>query len=225
MSRPIFEVIATSVSDAVAAVAGGADRLELVTGMDAGGLTPDVSVFARIRAAVDVPLRVMLRPNAGYAVTDEELLTLCGATRNLRDEGAQEFVIGFLDAEGLPDTAALRTLLAEVPGCRWTFHRALDHSADRAEARRRLATLPGLDAVLTAGSPTGVTEGMDTLRAEAGGEGPRVLAGGGLLPQQVPALRAAGVDAFHVGSGVREGGWDAPVSVPAVKEWRALMDE
>lgn len=224
MSRPIFEVIATSVPDAVAAVAGGADRLELVTGMDAGGLTPDVPVFARIRSAVDVPLRVMLRPNAGFRIGEEELLALCGTARRLLEEGAEEFVTGFLDEDGLPDTAALRTLLAEVPGCRWTFHRALDHAADRVEARRRMAALPGLDAVLTAGSPKGVEDGPSTLRAETGEPGPRVVVGGGLQQEHVPALREAGVDAFHVGSPVRAGGWDSPVSVPAVRAWRSLID-
>nr|MDT0525259.1 copper homeostasis protein CutC [Streptomyces sp. DSM 41633] len=60
-NRAVLEVIALDAEDAVAAQAGGADRLELVTDMAADGLTPSRETFAAIRSAVDIPLRVMLR--------------------------------------------------------------------------------------------------------------------------------------------------------------------
>ncbi|MEY7981074.1 copper homeostasis protein CutC, partial [Streptomyces pilosus] len=49
--RAVLEVIALDVEDAVAAQAGGADRLELVTDMAADGLTPAAATVAGIRAA------------------------------------------------------------------------------------------------------------------------------------------------------------------------------
>ncbi|OSC73398.1 copper homeostasis protein CutC, partial [Streptomyces sp. 4F] len=55
--RAVLEVIALDVEDAVAAQAGGADRLELVTDMAADGLTPSAETVAAIRAAVDIDLR------------------------------------------------------------------------------------------------------------------------------------------------------------------------
>ncbi|MFD9245886.1 copper homeostasis protein CutC, partial [Streptomyces sp. NPDC059556] len=66
-NRAVLEVIALDEEDAVAAQTGGADRLELVTDMAADGLTPSRTGFAAIRAAVDIPLRVMLRPPPGVA--------------------------------------------------------------------------------------------------------------------------------------------------------------
>jgi copper homeostasis protein len=53
---------------------------------------------------------------------------------------------------------------------------------------------------------------------------PRLLVGGGLLLSHVPELRAAGLDAFHVGGAVRRGGWTGPVEVPAVRTWRDALD-
>ena len=50
--RAVLEVIALGVEDAVAAQAGGADRLELVTDMAADGLTPPVETFTGIRAGL-----------------------------------------------------------------------------------------------------------------------------------------------------------------------------
>ncbi|MGX1912522.1 copper homeostasis protein CutC [Streptomyces phaeochromogenes] len=225
--RAVLEVIALGVEDAVAAEAGGADRLELVTDMAADGLTPPVETFAGIRAAVGISLRVMLRLADGFEAGD--VRALVRAARELRAAGADEFVLGFLDETGAPDLPALDAVLAELDGCRWTFHRAIDRAADRDALRKSLADLPGLDAYLTAGSAEGVDEGLTTLLAEAARRGepgyePQLLIGGGLRLDHVPRLRAAGVDAFHIGGAARPGGWDVPVSAAAVREWRTALD-
>ncbi|MCZ4511817.1 copper homeostasis protein CutC [Streptomyces sp. ActVer] len=225
--RAVLEVIALGVEDAVAAETGGADRLELVTDMAADGLTPPVGTFAGIRAAVGISLRVMLRLADGFEAGD--VRALVRAARELRDAGADEFVLGFLDETGEPDLPALEAVLAELDGCRWTFHRAIDRAADRDALRKSLADLPGLDAYLTAGSAEGVDEGLTTLLAEAARRGepgyePQLLIGGGLRLDHVPRLRAAGVDAFHIGGAARPGGWDVPVSAAAVREWRTALD-
>ncbi|MEU6852547.1 copper homeostasis protein CutC [Actinacidiphila alni] len=230
MSRPIFEVIALGADDAVAARDGGADRLELVTDMAADGLTPSRATFGAIRAAVDIPLRVMLRLSDGFGAGDaRDLDALCAAAQSLRSEGADEFVLGFLDERGEADLDAVHALVDVIDGCRWTFHRAIDRAADRDALRLRLAGLPGLDTYLTAGAAAGVPAGLDVLCAEAGRSGepgyePRLLVGGGLLLEHVPVLRAAGLDAFHVGGAVRPAGWDSPVDVRAVARWRAALD-
>ncbi|WP_369260309.1 copper homeostasis protein CutC [Streptomyces sp. R35] len=225
--RAVLEVIALGVEDAVAAQAGGADRLELVTDMAADGLTPPVENFVGIRAAVDISLRVMLRLADGFAAGDVD--ELVRVARQMRAAGADEFVLGFLDEHGGPDLAAVERIVAELDGCRWTFHRAIDRAADRDALRKQLADLPGLDAYLTAGSPEGVDDGLPTLVAEAARSGepgyePRIMVGGGLRLDHVPPLRAAGVDAFHIGGAARPGGWAGPVSVDAVREWRVALD-
>jgi copper homeostasis protein len=192
MSRPILEVIALSPDDARAARAGGADRLELVTDMAADGLMPSPETFAGIRDAVDLPLRVMLRGADGFTSGgDAALDALCARAQLLRAEGAEEFVLGFLDEAGGPDLRAISDLTGVIDDCPWTFHRAIDRAADRDGLRKSLASLlpspsplaspspvasdaspaepsgRGLDAYLTAGSPQGVDAGMDVLRAEA----------------------------------------------------------
>jgi copper homeostasis protein len=228
--RAVLEVIALGVEDAVAAQAGGADRLELVTDMAADGLTPPVETFAGIRAAVDISLRVMLRRSDGFAAGGaEDVDALVRVAGEMRAAGADEFVLGFLDEHGGPDLPVVERILAELDGCPWTFHRAIDRAADRDSLRKQLADLPGLDAYLTAGSPDGVDDGFPTLLAEATrrtepGYEPRIMVGGGLRLDHVPRLRAAGIDAFHIGGAARPGGWDGPVAVAAVREWRQALD-
>jgi len=229
-TRAVLEVIALGAEDAIAAQAGGADRLELITDMAADGLTPSVRTFAGIRAAVDIDLRVMLRLTDGFAAgPDEDVERLVRIALEMRDAGAEEFVLGFLDAGGGVDLGVVERLAGELDGCRWTFHRAIDHAADRTALRKQLADLPGLDTYLTAGSAAGVDEGLPTLLAEAAHRGepgyePQLLVGGGLRLDHVPPLRAAGLDAFHIGGAARPRGWDEPVSTAAVAEWRAVLD-
>ncbi|MHC5903886.1 copper homeostasis protein CutC [Streptomyces sp. S6] len=220
-TRALLEVIALSPQDAVAAQEGGADRVELVSEMASDGLTPALSVFDAVRTAVDIDVRVMLRRTDGFAAGD--LGQLVRAAGEFREAGADQFVLGFLDPEGAVDLRAMEHLVAVLDGCRWTFHRAIDHAAHREQARKALAGLPGLDTYLTAGSPSGVEQGLETLLAEAGRYDERLLVGGGLTLTHVPALRAAGVDAFHVGGAVRPDGWTEPVSPEAVRTWRRAI--
>ncbi|MFC9221906.1 copper homeostasis protein CutC [Streptomyces hygroscopicus] len=236
MSRPILEVIALNPVDAIAAQAGGADRLELVTDIAADGLTPSRETFAAVRSAVDLPVRVMLRASDGFTAGDAAALdALCEAATALHSEGADEFVLGFLSDDGGVDLDAV-TALTEVVGAgagvdesRWTFHRAIDRAADRDGLRKRLADLPGLDTYLTAGSARGVDDGLPTLLAEAERAGtpgyePRLMVGGGLRLDHLPALRAGGVDAFHIGGAARPAGWAGPVDAAAVDQWRTALD-
>src|SRR3954464_6649645 len=225
--RAVLEVIALDAEDAIAAQAGGADRLELVTDMAADGLTPAVSTVAAVRAAVDISLRVMLRLSDGFGAGD--VSRVVRAAREGRGAGAEEFVLGFLDADGEVDLAAVEQVAEALDGRRWTFHRAIDHAADRDALRKQLADLPGLDTYLTAGSAGGVDEGLPVLLAEAARAGEpgyeqQLLVGGGLRLDHVPRLRAAGIDAFHIGGAARPGGWQVPVSVDAVRQWRRVLD-
>ncbi|MER7404010.1 copper homeostasis protein CutC [Streptomyces sp. NPDC000070] len=225
--RAVLEVIALGVEDAVAAQAGGADRLELVTDMAADGLTPSAATVAGIRRAVDISLRVMLRLADGFAAGDvDRLVRVAG---ELREAGADEFVLGFLDAGGGVDLAAVERVVGALDGCPWTFHRAIDRAADRDALRKQLDGMPGLDTYLTAGAVGGVDDGLAVLLAEAGRSGEpgyeqQLLVGGGLRLEHVPVLRGAGVEAFHIGGAVRPGSWGEPVSVEAVAEWRAVVD-
>ncbi|MEV6114996.1 copper homeostasis protein CutC [Streptomyces sp. NPDC052109] len=226
--RAVLEVIALDVEDAVAAQAGGADRLELVTDMAADGLSPVPATVAGIRAAVDIDLRVMLRLADGFAAGD--VSRLVGTAGELREAGADQFVLGFLGPDGGADLAAVERVVGALDGCAWTFHRAIDRAEDRDALRKQLADLPGLDTYLTAGAPGGVDAGLATLVAEAGRRGEpgydqTLLVGGGLRLDHVPRLRAAGLDAFHIGGAARPSGWDGPVSAAAVAEWREALDE
>ncbi|ONI81730.1 copper homeostasis protein CutC [Saccharothrix sp. ALI-22-I] len=217
----MLEVIALDATDAEAAQAGGAHRLELTVDMAADGLTPPVPVLRDVLSATDLPVRVMLRDGPGFAPADLDRLRREAAA--LREAGASEFVFGFLDADRWVDESACAALIEVVEGCAWTFHRALDNSADPEAAWTVVGGL-GCDTVLAAGSPRGVADGFSVLeRLAARQEKVRLLVGGGLKVEHVGPLKAVGVTGFHVGGAVRPGGWGAPLSVEAVRTWANLV--
>ncbi|MFD8558060.1 copper homeostasis protein CutC [Streptosporangium canum] len=224
MTGSLLEVIALDVRDAVAAEEGGADRLEIVVDMASDGLTPAVETVAAISKECALPQMVMLRGEASFLATPESLEGLRRDAKALSEAGAAGFVFGFLDSAGVVDLAATEALIHAVAPLPWTFHRAVDHASDIQAGWRAVRLLPNLATVLTSGSPDGVGDGLPLLktRCEAG-DGPLIMAGGGLRPGHVPALLEYGVRAFHVGSAVRPS-WSDPIDARLVRRWRALID-
>ncbi len=219
---PLLEVIALDAVDARHAQEGGADRLELVADIASWGLTPTVETFTAVRCATTLPIRVMIRQHEGFAAGD--LLALQRHTRALRDAGATEFVLGFLDESSEVDLDAVKTLLDATDHSPWTFHRAIDYAADRPAAWRAISGLPGLDHVLTSGGPAGF-DGLPLEARTLPTTAPRILAGGGLREPHLPPLQASGINAFHCGTAVRpHGSWTSPIDPALVRHWRTLLD-
>ncbi len=231
MAEALLEVIALDAQDARLAVEGGADRLELVSAMEFSGFNPSLAAFAAIRAAVDVPLRVMIRLRDGFlAGGPGQISALATSVRELRSAGAEEFVLGWLTADGAVDVAAIETVLEALEGAPWTFHKAIDQAKDREAVYAAIRGLPGLDTVLTSGGPFPASAGMLTLAAErrreaAHPQGLNLLVGGGLKIGDVPMLRGVGLTAFHIGTAARfSGDWAGPVDAELVAAWRTAID-
>jgi copper homeostasis protein len=224
-ARHLLEVIALDATDARAAVRGGADRLEIVHDMTADGLTPSLECFEAIRETVDVPLRVMLRGRAGFTVSARELDELCLTAARLRAAGMEESVLGFLTDDAGLDLPAVEAVLAAARPRRWPFHRAMDFAADPRLVWKAVENLTGLDAVLTAGSPSGLDIDGLVARLRWEDDPPPWVVGGGLRQEQIGALRELGFTRFHVGSRVRHGAsWSRPVDEAAVARWRELIE-
>lgn len=229
VNAPLLEVIALHPSDAGPAQEGGADRLEVCDSIEAGGLSPEIQLVSTICREVEIPVRVMLRLNDTYSTTGGELTRLIGLAEGYLSVGAEGVVFGFLDRDLLVDVEVCTALIDALPGVPWTFHRAIDAALETDKAWRQVSDLPGLTAVLSAGSTRGLGVGHEELtdRAAASPLVARLLmAGGNLAGEHVPWLVRAGVTQFHVGRSVRPGGsWKAYVDARHVRSWRMLLDD
>src|SRR5580765_3805211 len=94
-SRVLLEVAIASVEDALAAQSGGADRLELNAALALGGLTPSLGMLIEVKAAVRLPVMVMVRPRSGGFYYGEAEFTVMQRDADLAlNRGADGIVFG-----------------------------------------------------------------------------------------------------------------------------------
>lgn len=227
----LLEICVDSLTSARAAIAGGADRLELCSALAIGGLTPYAEVLQQIRSESGIQIRCLMRPRAGdFLYTHEEIQQMAMQIRNLRSLGADGFVIGCLTPEGELDRSAMEPLIAAADGAGLTLHRCIDVSRDLHQTYSAAASL-GIDTVLTSGGAGSCTAGKETIgkllkfRDEI--HGPEVLIGAGVNARVIEAFRREfpGARAFHMSgkteieSGMRFRREGIPMGIPGFDEW------
>ena len=200
----LIEAAVETLDDALAAVDGGADRLELCADLDRGGTTPAHALMQEVLARVHLPVVVMIRPRAGgFVYSRAELDRMRDDIAVAIEIGAAGVVLGALDASGAVDAAATRELIAAARGRTVTFHRAIDETPDVLAAIHTVASL-GATHVLSSGAAPTAMEGADTLAAMVAraGDALRIVAGGSVRAHNVAALvRRSGVREFHARCG------------------------
>ena len=198
MHQVAVEVCVETIDAALAAAAGGADRIELCANLDEGGTTPAPELLSSGVARLTIPVFAMVRPRAGdFRYSSAEVDDMAREARACRDLGALGIVCGALGADAAVDAEAVRAVLRAARPLPVTFHRAFDAARDANEALDALLSL-GVDRVLTAGGPGSAAEGVEQLshlvRRAAGHIG--ILAAG--------AVRAHNARSIIGATGVRE---------------------
>jgi copper homeostasis protein len=194
------EVAVETLKSALAAEAGGADRLELCLDLANGGLTPDDILVRNVLQQTRIPVFMMVRPRPGDFVYDaDEVDDMVRTIEQLRAAGAHGFVTGALTSGQEIDMHAMRAFIDAAGGLPLTFHRAFDRLADREGAIDQLIQL-GVQRVLTSGGAASALEGAEALRALVARAQNRltILAGGGVREDNVAeVIRRSGVSEVH----------------------------
>ncbi|WP_075214798.1 copper homeostasis protein CutC [Mongoliimonas terrestris] len=195
----ILEVCVSDLSGLDAAVAGGADRVELTSALELGGLTPSIG-FMRLAAGAGIPFHAIMRPRSGDFVYTPRCLDIIRHDIDAaRAAGAAGVVIGASRPDGRLDEKALEQLVAAAKGLTVVLHRAFDLAPDPLEAVEIVAGL-GIDRVLTSGGTLAALDGAETIALvrEAARDRFAVMAGGGVRADTVIELiRRTGVTEIH----------------------------
>ncbi|MDQ8735047.1 copper homeostasis protein CutC [Paenibacillus sp. LHD-38] len=239
----LLEIIATTADEAVTASLHGADRVELISAFDQGGLSPNEDTIVAVVEALKrleqsnstpfpktTPIHVMVRPHSQSFVYDEadlrDMIAYMGKARRL---GIHAFVLGCLRPDGEIDTGALERLLEAAGDLPITFHRAFDEIADQEDALSTLMKYLQIKWLLTSGGKPSVIDAVDQiirLNDQSYGHAITIMPGSGLTVASLPAfLAATKSQAVHLGTGVRNGGVTAPIDGALVRTARQILDQ
>ncbi|RMB54550.1 copper homeostasis protein CutC [Sphingomonas sp. PP-CE-3A-406] len=205
-----LEICVDDIAGLDAAIAGGADRIELCAALALGGLTPPPSLIAAA-ASAPIPVHLLARPReGGFHYTARELAMIAGDITAAAEAGLAGVVIGATHTDHRLDTETLASLVAHARSAgtarrtplSLTLHRAIDLCADMPAALDAAIAL-GFDRVLTSGGAPKAIDGLDmlaTLQRRAGGR-IVILAGSGIDADNVAAFLDVGIVEIHASCG------------------------
>lgn len=215
------------------AVEGGANRVELCSGLQDGGVTPPLSMIRRAVALGIESVNVLVRPRGGdFLYTPTEVDAMICDIESAVAEGATGIVCGALTADGDLDVTTLRRLIGATAGKDFIFHRAFDVCRNPFEALRILKS-EGAERVLTSGCAATAFEGRDMLRrlVDAASGEIRIMAGAGVTVSNAADILSTGVDAIHstarstVESGMKYRNRDVAMGTPGCDEYAIKLTD
>ncbi len=196
----LLEVCCADIESVLAAKAGGADRIELCSGLECGGLTPSIGLVRKALELIPGKVNVLIRPRSGdFLYTPEELELIEEDIRAVSEAGAAGIVFGALTSDGELDMEVMRRMIAVSRPASFTLHRAFDVVKHPLESLERALDL-GVDRILTSGGANSAVNGIATLRQLVKNADGRlkILAGAGVSAKNVEEIiRSTGVDEVH----------------------------
>lgn len=187
-----LEICLDSVTSAVEAERGGADRVELCDNLLEGGTTPSDGTIRVTRERVGIGLQVIIRPRGGdFLYGDDEYAVMRADVERAKELGADGVVFGILTPHGsvdVPRCGALREIAHPMNA---TFHRAFDVTSDPFAALEAIIDL-GFDRILTSGQAPSVWEGLDLVTdlIDRARERIIIMPGGGLNDTNIATFAA-----------------------------------
>ncbi|WP_226623633.1 copper homeostasis protein CutC [Alloyangia pacifica] len=213
MSR-ILEICVDSPAGLAAAIAGGADRIELCSALALGGLTPTPGLIARA-AGAPVPVMAMIRPRAGgFDWSEEEVAAMEVEIAAVARAGLAGVVIGATRSEAgdvTLDLPVMQRLVAAAEGLDITLHRCIDLMDDPLKAIDQAAAL-GIARILSSGGAASAAEGTARLQQMAAHAGGRlgIMPGAGVSASTLPGLLdALDPSEVHASASVQDPGTGA----------------
>lgn len=201
----MIEIIGMTVEDAKTIEKCGADRIELVSALTEGGLTPSYGLIENVVNSVNIPVNVMIRHHAnGFVYSEEDLKIMKKDIQIAKDLGANGVVLGVLDERDNINEEHLNKLLNECDGLDVTFHKAIDET-DINESMKILRKYEKVTNVLTSGGKKTITENLKKIKAIVDEEKRiNILLGGGLSFKNIDEIKkSTKATDFHFGTAVR----------------------
>lgn len=195
-----LEITVNSVTSALLAQEGGADRIELCENFYEGGTTPGAGSIAKAREMLPISLFVMIRPRGGdFHYSNLEMEIMKKDIQIAKELGVDGVVFGLLNADGTVDRKHTSVLVKLSRPLQVTFHRAFDLTPDPFTALEEI-TETGADRILTSGQAPTAMEGAPVIASLLKQAGNRIIImpGAGIHEGNIRELKVlTGAAEFH----------------------------
>ena len=203
-----IEIACFNPESAMIAFENGADRIELCDGLAEGGTTPDFETVKQLRAKINIPVFVMIRPRGGdFTYSDAEFKQMKNDLTQLKSLQVDGFVFGILDENDEVNLEQNKELVELAKPYPCTFHRAFDRAKDLENSLEKVIEC-GFTTILTSGQKPNVSEGKENLKklvAQSDGR-IEILVGGGLRSTNIEEIRDFTKAEYFHSSAITDGG-------------------
>lgn len=189
----LLEICASSLTSAINAQVGGAQRVELCCNLEQGGLTPSAATIQLARKALTIDIFVLIRPRIGdFFYSADEFEQIKADILFCKTIGIDGVVFGILDENQEIDIIRNKTLIEVAQPMQTTFHRAFDCLKSPPEGLEKVIEL-GFDRILTSGLQPTAIQGQPLLKSliQQAGNRITILPGSGLTSQNIEKFIAA----------------------------------
>lgn len=177
-----LEVCVDSYTSMVTAKSAGADRIELCSALNIGGLTPSLGLMKKAKEIKGIEIFVMIRPRSGdFLYDDNEFETMKNDISIAKEMEFEGIVTGILLSDGRLDIDRMRELVKIAYPLKVVLHRAFDDAKDPMEDMDKLIEM-GICRILTSGQRENALEGANYIAKvqERFGDSITIMPGGGV---------------------------------------------
>jgi copper homeostasis protein len=158
-----LEVCVDSYSSILTAKRAGADRIELCSALNLGGLTPSYGLMKQVKNVNEIEVFVMIRPRSGDFLYDEnEFETMKLDILNVKQMEFAGIVTGILLSNGKIDIKRMEELIILARPLKVVLHRAFDDAFNPIDDIDKLIEL-GVCRILTSGQKANALEGASNI--------------------------------------------------------------
>jgi copper homeostasis protein len=203
----MLEIIATTLEDARRIEEGGADRIELVSALSEGGLTPSYALIKNVVQNVNLPVNVMIRPHAkSFIYTEDEIKLMTEDILIAKELKVNGVVLGVLNEKNEIDITSLEKLLKVCGDIDVTFHRAIDELTHPVRGIELLTAFDQIKTVLTSGGRGNIQSNLEIIRNMVEkSKHIHIMVGGGLNFMNIKEIMAqSSASDYHLGTAVRD---------------------
>ena len=202
----MIEIIGTTIDDVKRIQESGADRIELVSALSEGGLTPSYSLIKRAVQCANIPVNVMIRPHSKSSIyTEEEIKLMVEDIMIAKELNVNGVVFGVLNKYNEICIPSLEKLLKACDGIDVTFHKAIDELSDQVKGIEVLANYKQIRNVLTSGGKGDILKNSPIIKNMVEkSKHINIVVGGGLDFENIKeVMKNTKAPQYHFGTAIR----------------------